>query len=108
TSWSEAKSFFDSLIAVASLMVFPSRVEEPLDTRHELGDLERPTLHLVHADRVDQELRTENLDQLPHVQFGHEHLLESPEDVGHVGRQRIQMSQMYVADRLAAIDQLLH
>src|SRR5262245_3268554 len=86
----------------------PSRVQETLNARDQLGDLERTTLDLVHADRVDQELGAQDLDELTHIQLRHEDLLEACEDVGQIRRQRIHVTDVHVPDRLAAGGQVLY
>src|SRR5690349_15472307 len=67
----------------------------------ELGLLERAALNFIEADGVHQKFCAEEPEELTHIEFGDKHLLVALENVAKIGRQGVQMAQMYVADAVA-------
>src|SRR3569832_1516496 len=85
-----------------------SSLQQRFDAGFHLGDLERLALDLVEAGGGDEVLRAENLEQLAHVELGHEDVLEARHDVAQVGRERDQVAQVHRRDALALLLQALH
>src|SRR6478736_724722 len=74
--------------------------QECLHRIGELGGPERETAHVVVADRVDEELRPNELEKLAEVHLRHEHLLVTAQHVAGVARERVEVAQMRVCDLL--------
>src|SRR5262245_21571262 len=72
----------------------------------DLAHLERTALHLVEADRVDEVLGPQQPYELAEVDLGHEHLSVAAEDLAEVGRQRVQVAEVHVRDRVALLAHL--
>src|SRR5438045_1574983 len=62
----------------------------------------RNTCNARVARRVDEELGAQQVCELSHVQLRHEHRAVPSEHVAEVARERVEMAEVDVRDRLAA------
>src|SRR5262245_27500065 len=69
-----------------------------LDLLLNLANQEWLALHLVQANRIDKEVTTQQQPQLPAIEFGNQHLLESLEDVGNVFRHGVEIAEVRGGD----------
>src|SRR5579885_1781943 len=115
TIWSDLKSFACSIgpeagiVSSSSFMsaILVAHLEQRVHAGLDLGHLERLALDLVEPRRRDQVLRAQDLEQLAHVELGHEHVLEAREDVAEVRRERVQVPQVDGRHALARLLQVL-
>ena len=57
-------------------------------------------MDLIQPNRVNQVFGSDQLEELTHVHLRHKHLFIPAQHVAQVGRQRIQIAQMGVGDRM--------
>src|SRR5947207_69933 len=65
---------------------------------HELCHPERLAAHAVIPDRVDEEARPDEHDQLAQIHLWYQHPSIAPDDLLRVGRERVQVPQLSVGD----------
>lgn len=68
---------------------------------HQLAHRKRLAHDFVHADAIDQVLRTQQHPQLSGIQFGNQHCAEVSQQRSQVRRQRVHVTNMRVADFVA-------
>src|SRR6188472_1695597 len=66
------------------LLSLPSGVHHRVDRLGDLARAERNAAHEVEAGRIDEELRADQLPQLPEIDLRHEHLLVAPQNLARV------------------------
>ena len=78
-------------------------VDHRLDRLCDLRRAKRQPAHAVVADRIDEELGAHELQQLSKVHLRDEHLVVAAQDLARVARERIEVAQVRVRDRAAAV-----
>src|SRR5690242_15729710 len=77
-----------------------SRIHQCLGRLSNLLRAQREAADAVVADRVDEELRPDELEQLAEVHLGDEHLLVAAQHVAGVPRERVDVAQVCMRDLL--------
>ena len=78
------------------------------DRFDQFADREGLALDFVDADCIDQEFASQQHPELPGIEFGDQNRVERFDQFADVGRQRVDVSNVSVADAVSGIAALSH